>query len=161
MENKKTHHEEKSEESLMRYDGANRYSFTNVGIGKVFLFWAEIHLTGVKYKIGVLMKLLTKKIIEKAHKQYDEYDCDIDQDIIAKFFNPCGDGTWYLMNMNKDNDYCWGVVSMMGNVEVGSFSMVELKNINLMFGLKIERDLYFEPIKSSELIEKLNNGIHV
>jgi hypothetical protein len=107
------------------------------------------------------MKLLTKKIKEKAHKQYDSYAKKQEQDIVAKFFNPCGDGTWYLMNMDKDNDYCWGIVKMMGNVEMGSFSLKELESIKLPFYLKIERDLYFKEMKSSELWEKLNNGQHV
>ena len=106
------------------------------------------------------MKLLTKAIEKKAHKQYDSYSKEPEQDIVAKFFNPCGDGTWYLMNMDKDNDYCWGIVKMMGNVEMGSFSLKVLERVELPFHLKIERDLYFTEIKSTELSEKLNNGGH-
>ena len=98
------------------------------------------------------MKLLTKAIINKATRQYPK-GADMEQMVVAKFFNPFGRGTWYLMNM--DGDYCWGIVD--GNaVEVGSFSMNELKQIKIM-GLGIERDRHFEPIKANELWEELND----
>ena len=101
------------------------------------------------------MKLLTKKIKEQATKQYDE-GSDMEQMVVAKYFNPTGNGTWYLMNMDKDEDYCWGIVDMFA-IEMGSFSMKELQSIKLPpLGLGIERDLYFEPVKASELWKELN-----
>ena len=103
---------------------------------------------------GKQMKLLTKEITEKATKQYDE-GSDMDQMVVAKFFNPIGNGTWYLMKMDKDEDYCWGIVDMFA-VEMGSFSMRELQGIKLPLNMGIERDKYFEPIKASELWEALN-----
>ena len=102
------------------------------------------------------MKLLTKKIKEQATKQYDE-GTDMEQMVVAKYFDPMGSWKWFLMNMHKDEDYCWGIVK--GNaVEMGSFSMKELEGIQLPLGLKIERDLYFEPVKASFIWEKLNKG---
>ena len=86
------------------------------------------------------MKLLTKEIINKATRQYS-LGSDMEQMVVAKFFNPTGRGTWYLMNMDKDNDYCWGICHIY-EWEMGSFSMGELKGIELPFGLKIERDKY-------------------
>ena len=101
------------------------------------------------------MKLLTKEITEKAQKQYDK-GSDLDgQDIVAKFFNPVGSWTWYLMNLDKDGDYAWGIVDGDA-VEMGSFSMKELQDIQLPFGLGIERDMYFESIPASELWKELN-----
>ena len=100
------------------------------------------------------MKLLTKEIAEKATKQYDK-GSDMEQMIVAKFFNPVGSWTWYLMNMADNGDYCWGIVD--GNaVEMGSFSIKELEELQLPLGMKIERDLYFEPMKASELWKELN-----
>ena len=96
------------------------------------------------------MKLLTEKIKKKAKEQY-QYGSDIDkQDVVAKFFNPMGAGTWYLLNMDKDEDYAWGIVDWMG-LEMGSFSMKELQSIKLPLGLTIERDLYFPEIPASDL----------
>ena len=39
---------------------------------------------------------------------------------------------------------------------MGSFSIKELQDVKLPFGLGIERDLYFEPIKADELWKELN-----
>ena len=102
------------------------------------------------------MKLLTESIKAAAEKQYSKQS-DMAQNVVAKFFNPCGAGTWYLMNKHKDDDYCWGIVDLH-EIEMGSFSMGELENIRLPFGLKIERDLYFEPMKAKDVWEKLNRG---
>ena len=100
------------------------------------------------------MKLLTKSITEKAKKQYDK-GSDMEQMVVAKFFNPIGNGTWYLMNLADDKDYAWGIVDMFA-VEMGSFSMRELQGIKLPLNMGIERDKYFEPIKASELWKELN-----
>ena len=99
------------------------------------------------------MKLLTKAIINKATKQYPK-GSDMEQMVVAKFYNPAGRGTWYLMNM-KGEDYCWGICHIY-EWEMGSFSIEELKNVPLPWGLKIERDRYFTPVKASELWAKLN-----
>ena len=100
------------------------------------------------------MKLLTKEITEKATKQYDE-GSDMDQMVIAKFFDPMGSWRWYLMNLDKDGDYAWGIVDGHA-VEMGSFSMKELESIQLPLGMGIERDMYFEPVPASELWKELN-----
>ena len=102
------------------------------------------------------MKLLTKKIKEQATKQYSKKS-DMDQMVVAKYFDPAGSWKWYLMNMHKDDDYCWGIVKGYA-VEMGSFSMKELEEFPVRFGLTIERDLYFEPVKASFIWEKLNKG---
>jgi len=104
------------------------------------------------------MKLLTKDIEKKAKSQYEK-GSDLDQMVVAKFFNPSGLGTWYLMNIGEDGDYCWGIVDLF-EIEMGSFSLNDLKEIKLPFGLKIERDLYFAPIKAKDLWDGLNNGKH-
>ena len=105
------------------------------------------------------MKLLTKEIKTKAEKQYDQ-GADMDQNVIAKFFNPAGPGTWYLMNKSPEDGYCWGIVDLMA-VEVGSFMLEELEELQLPMGMKIERDKYFEPIKAKELFEELvKNKVH-
>jgi len=106
------------------------------------------------------MKLMTKAIERQAQKQYPK-GASLNQRVVAKFFNPCGSWTWYLMNQDPENpDYLWGIVDGFA-VEMGSFSLSELQSVRLKFGLRIERDLYFTPISAKELYEKLNNGEHV
>ena len=96
---------------------------------------------------------MTKEIKEKAQGQYDE-GSDMDQMVVAKYFDAMGDWKWFLMNMDKDEDYCWGIVKGFA-VEMGSFSLAELKEV---LGRRLERDLYFEPVKASFIWEKLNKG---
>ena len=101
------------------------------------------------------MKLLTNKIVEQATKQYDK-GSDMEQMVVARYFNPTGNGTWYLMNMDEDEDYCWGIVDLFA-IEMGSFSMKELQSLKLPpLGLGIERDTSFKSIKASELWKELN-----
>ena len=100
------------------------------------------------------MKLLTKEIAEKATKQYDE-GSDMEQMVVAKFFNPVGSWTWYLMNMAENGDYCRGIVDGHA-VEMGSFSIKELEDLQLPLGMKIERDTSFKSVKASELWKELN-----
>ena len=98
------------------------------------------------------MKLLTNKIVEQATKQYDK-GSDMEQMVVAKFFNPVGSWTWYLMNMADNKDYCWGIVNGHA-LEMGSFSMAELNSMQP----RLQRDLYFEPMKAKDVWEQLNKG---
>ena len=102
------------------------------------------------------MKLLTKEITKKAQKQYEQ-GSDMEQMVVAKYFG--GSWTWYLMNLDpKDSDYAWGIVDGHA-VEMGSWQMSELQRVKLKpFGLGIERDLYFEPMKAKDVWEQLNKG---
>ena len=105
------------------------------------------------------MKLMTKEIKKQAEKQYD-LGSDMEQKVVAKYFG--GSWTWYLMNLDpEDSDYAWGIVNGYA-VEMGSWQMSELQKVRIKpFGLGIERDLYFEPMKASEVWEQLNKGEHV
>ena len=103
------------------------------------------------------MKLLTKAITEKATKQYSQ-GADLNQNIVAKFFNPCGSWTWYLMNLDpEDNDYAWGIVDGF-EVAEGSFSISELESVKGPLGIGIERDIHFEPKPAKEIWEALTGG---
>ena len=102
---------------------------------------------------------MTKEIKDKAQKQFDD-GSDMEQMVVAKFFDAMGDWKWFLMNKKKDDSYCWGIVKGF-EVEMGSFSIDELESIKLPFGLGIERDTLFEPMKASEVWKQLNDGKHV
>ena len=98
------------------------------------------------------MKLLTKKIKEQATKQYDD-GSDMDQMVVAKYFDPMGSWKWFLMNKKKDDSYCWGIVKGF-EVEMGSFSIDELRSMQP----RIQRDLYFEPTPANEVWDVLQRG---
>ena len=102
------------------------------------------------------MQLLTKEIKTKAEKQYNQGG-EMSQKVVAKFFDPVGSWTWYLMNKDPESDYCWGIVD--GNaVEMGSFGLDELQEYTGYFGLGIERDTSFEPVKANVIWKQLNES---
>lgn len=106
------------------------------------------------------MKLLTKEITKKLQEQYS-MGSDLNQMVIAKFFDPCGSWSWYVMNQDpEDPDYLWGIVDGFA-VEMGSFSLSELESVKGALGLGIERDLYFTMMSAREVWEKLNRGEHI
>ena len=100
------------------------------------------------------MELLTKSIKKLAEEQYTQ-GSDMSQKVVAKFFDPVGSWTWYLMNKDPESDYCWGIVDGMA-VEIGSFGLSELEDYTGHFGLGIERDTSFEPVKAIKIWDKLN-----
>ena len=95
---------------------------------------------------------MTKEIKEKAEKQYEQ-GSDMEQMVVAKFFDAMGSWKWFLMNKSKDDDYCWGIVKGH-EVEMGSFSIDELRSMQP----RIQRDLYFEPTPANEVWDVLQRG---
>lgn len=94
------------------------------------------------------MKLITKEIKEKMAKypyRSQEGKAPEDIDIIVKYFNPMGAGTWIATEVSyelDDNIIFYGVAELGSGYEWGEFSLKELENLKLPFGLSIERDLY-------------------
>lgn len=94
------------------------------------------------------MKLLTKDL-EKRFKEIGSQENEKDPIVIAKFFNPCGAGTWYATEYDPETKTFFGYVKLLED-EWGYFSLEELENINLPLDLKIERDLYTKEKRLSE-----------
>lgn len=130
---------------------------------------------------GDPLKLMTHEL-EKAFKKIGRQESVNDPIVVGKFFNPAGQGTWYATEMyyvikrdrqgeepevieveasKLDESSKGKVVDMVffGYVELlenewGYFSLTELESVRLPFGLKIERDLYFEPTPISRVCSK-------
>jgi hypothetical protein len=103
------------------------------------------------------MKLMTKAIEQAARKQYALGSSE-DQLVVAKFFDPCGSWTWFLMNQDpEDPSYLWGIVKGH-EVEMGSFSLDELQAYKSRWGLGIERDYHFRPRPAKEVWDALQKG---
>lgn len=102
------------------------------------------------------MKLITKQI-EKQLAKYPLYSQESKGNeaiAIFKFFQPNGSYTWYVTEGEKQEDGDWRFYGMVENSygkEFGYFTLKELESIRLPFGLRIERDVYFEPTKLNEL----------
>ena len=99
------------------------------------------------------MKLLTKELLARFTKVgRQENSCD--PIVVAKFFNPTGAGTWYATEYDPELKEFFGYVSIFGdwNDEWGSFSLTELESYRGQFGVGIERDLYFDEKRISEVV---------
>jgi uncharacterized protein (UPF0254 family) len=105
------------------------------------------------------MKLFTKEIDQKLFDQYMIGNDLENQMVVAKIFNPYGNGVWYLLNSDpSDPDYLWAIVDLF-EVEVGSVSREELETLKVPpFRLGLERDLYFTPMNAKKLYEALLSG---
>lgn len=97
------------------------------------------------------MKLLTDEL-EKRFAEVGEQDVK-DPLVIAKFFNPCGAGTWYATSYEPEAKMFFGFVSIFGDHcdEWGYFPLSELEAYEGKFGLGIERDLYWTEKRFSKL----------
>lgn len=69
----------------------------------------------------------------------------LDQAPVVKFVNPLGVGTWLAAELDEDGEALFGLVDL-GEPEPGSFSLAEMKALELLFGTGIERDLRFEGV---------------
>ena len=63
---------------------------------------------------------------------------------VVKFFLSCGAATWLASELDADGDTLFGLADLgFGCPELGYFSLREIANVRLPFGLIIERDLDF------------------
>jgi len=92
------------------------------------------------------MELLTDEIKKALPKLYSTEDIPVDnKEIICKFFNPMGAGTWYVVEGDQQPDGDWqffGLVDLLEK-EWGYFTLSELQSIKLPFGMGIERDIHW------------------
>jgi hypothetical protein len=106
------------------------------------------------------MKLFTKEIDKKLAAQY-HLGADLNaQVVVAKIFNPYGNGRWYLINSDpSDPDYLWAIVQIGDIVEVGSVSRKELENLRVgRLRFPLERDLGFSQRNAQEVYNGVVSG---
>lgn len=94
--------------------------------------------------------MLTKAIENKlpAIGTSDELPLD-DHVLVVKYFCPWSNWTWYGVEYDPEAKIFFGYVEGFEN-EWGDFSLAELESVTGPMGLKIERDLYFDPIRFGE-----------
>lgn len=102
------------------------------------------------------MRLMTKQLERRFAVVGDQSDLE-DPVVIAKFFNPCGAGTWYATEYDPKAKVFFGYVSIFGdwNDEWGSFSLEELEAYRGPLGLGVERDLFFDEKPFSQVVTKV------
>ena len=96
------------------------------------------------------MQVLTKDLIGRLPKLYETEDVEPeDKQVIAKFFHPASDWTWYVIEFDGQ-DLCWGLVSGF-ETEFGYFSLSEITQPAGPLGLSAERDRWFTPTVVKDL----------
>ena len=95
------------------------------------------------------MKLITKELEKKIAGPGEQEDVK-DPIVYISFFHGISPWRWYATEYDPERRMFFGLVCGNEN-ELGYFSLNELESVNVK-GFKIERDLYFEPKKLSEVI---------
>ena len=111
------------------------------------------------------MKLITKAIEKAAPALYSSEGPDAvplgDTVVVAKFFDPTGRYTFYVMEYDPERRLAFGwCVSPLGPEcdELGYASIDELEEIKGALGLGIERDLHFSPKPFRDIAHTLEPG---
>ncbi len=96
------------------------------------------------------MQLLTKEILEKLPKLYETEGVELEDKLIqAKLFTPWSYWTWYVIEFDGINMF-FGFVKGLDE-EFGYFSLSELAELEGPFGLRVERDINFKPMRVSDM----------
>lgn len=104
------------------------------------------------------MQLMTPEIEALIHKTYSTESVPLREKIaVAKFFDPTGRGTWFVLEGEKEEDGDWRLftwcVSPFGPTddELGYVMLSDLQSVRGRMGLGIERDIHFTPKKLGEI----------
>ena len=91
--------------------------------------------------------LLTKALRKKLPPLYSQENVK-DPIAVVKFFTPWSYWTWYATEFDGENKF-FGLVQGHEE-ELGYFHLSELQSVRGPYGLKIERDMHFDPQPLSE-----------
>lgn len=93
--------------------------------------------------------LLDKASREKLPSLYANEEKGLDAEAVVKFFTPDSNWTWYASEFDGEDIFFGLVIGF--EIELGYFSLKELKEARGPLGLPIERDLHFKPKSLKEL----------
>jgi hypothetical protein len=96
------------------------------------------------------VRLLTGAL-EKRFAEIGSQEGVKDPLVVAKFFNPTGAGTWYATEYDPEGRLFFGYAEIFEG-EWGYFSLDELESFKGPVGIGIERDLWWEEKRFSEVI---------
>ena len=92
------------------------------------------------------MELMTKEIEEKLEQVglFPEIEDIFEAEVIVKYFNPCGAGTWLIVGGERYEDdwELYGYATIGYEWEWGSVMLSELKAYRGRLLIGIERDLH-------------------
>ena len=108
------------------------------------------------------MKLITKEIESAAPALHSNEGQPLgDRTVVAKFFDPTGRYTFYMIEYDPKDRLAFGwAVSPLGSEcdELGYASIDELEEVKGALGLGIERDTAFRPKPFRDVAHTLSPG---
>jgi hypothetical protein len=100
------------------------------------------------------MKLLTKELEKKMPALYAQDGKGQQAVAYVKFFHPMTSGVWFATEFDPNEKMFFGWAEIQpGCGELGYFSLTEMESVKV-WGLGIERDLYFNPCTLDEAIKE-------
>jgi hypothetical protein len=93
------------------------------------------------------VKLLTADLRRRIPALYSQEGTD--PMVVCKFFTPDSSWTWYVTEFDGEDLFFGFVVGHFP--ELGYFSLRELESVRGPFGLPIERDLWWTPVRLSKV----------
>ena len=97
-----------------------------------------------------MSKLLSHEQLQSIPNLYETENQE-EKICYVKLFLPNSNWTWYIIEIDKqDKNTCFGFVDGLEQ-ELGYFTIRELENLKGAFGLKVELDTSFKPIKLSKI----------
>lgn len=100
------------------------------------------------------MQLMPQYVVKKLPALYSVENQE-DPMVKCKFFLPMTKWTWYAMEFDGKDTFFGYVIGDYN--ELGYFSLSELQSIEGPYGLKVERDMYFDPTPLSK-VKALHNA---
>ncbi len=101
------------------------------------------------------MKLITKDLLNKLPAFYSQ-EKEKDPILMCKYYMPLNRWVWYPIEFDGVDTFFGYVVG--DNPELGYFSLSELESVEGSYGLRVERDRYFEPTRLSSIKEKYESS---
>jgi len=108
---------------------------------------------------------LTTKALERLFEKHplysgeEKYDDQGNRPILAKYFTPDSNWTWYVLEAERQGDdwYFYGYVEGFES-EYGPFLLSDLQSARGPLGLAIERDLYFRNKRLRDVDKRLESA---
>ncbi|MBN1320748.1 MAG: DUF2958 domain-containing protein [Thermoleophilia bacterium] len=101
--------------------------------------------------------LLPSELEAKVPALYSQENID-DPVIVAHYFNPAGQGDWYIYEGQREDDdftmFGWGGVGDPEDYELGYSSLAEMAAVKGPLGIGIERDKFWQPAPLSQVRDK-------
>ena len=98
--------------------------------------------------MNLITETLRAQLLANGQQSLD--NDNFDPPPVVKLFTPDAGATWLLTEIDPDDeDHMFGLCDLgLGFPELGYVSLAELMTVRGRLGLPVERDLYFEAIKS-------------